>query len=120
MTVTFNNNETDSFFTNGPQMSLSNAVRARLATEGLTTVADFSDFKEDQLNNAFKNMRTSIPGVPAIPEVRDANNVIQQALVPAIPATPPTLVSAKCVLRLKVALNAFHYYELIGTLMPLT
>ena len=114
MTITYNNNKTDSFFTNGPQMSLSNSVRTRLATEGLTTVADFSDFKEDQLNNAFKNMRTSIPGVPAIPEVRDANNVIQQALVPAIPATPPTLVSAKCALRLKVASTAFHYYESIG------
>jgi hypothetical protein len=114
MTVTFTNNETDSFFTNGPQMSLSNAVRARLATEGLTTVGDFSDFKEDQLDNAFRNMRTSIPGVPAIPEIRDANNTIQQALVPAIPAIPPTLVSAKCALRLKVASIAFHYYESIG------
>ena len=114
MTVTFNNNETDSFFTNGPQMSLSNALRTRLATEGLTTIADFSDFKKDQLNNAFKNMRTSIPGVPAVPETRDANNVLLQALVPAIPAIPPTLVSAKCALRLKVASTAFHYYESIG------
>ena len=95
-------------------MSLSNAVRTRLATEGLTTVADFSDFKEDQLNNAFKNMHTSIPGVPTIPKVWDVNNVVQQALVPVILATPPTLVYAKCTLRLKVDLTAFHYYESIG------
>ena len=60
-------------------MSLSVGVRARLSGEGLTTVEDFSDFKEDQLSDAFKHTRTSVPGVPAIPEQRDANNVIVQA-----------------------------------------
>ena len=74
MTITFTNAESDNFFTNRPQMALSAQVRARLAMEGLATMADFSDFKEDQLTDAFKNMRTSIPGVPGIPEQRDPND----------------------------------------------
>ena len=82
--------QTTAFFENGPQMNLTAAVRARLALEGLDTVADFADFKEDQLNDAFKNMRTAIARIP------------------------PTLVSAKCALRLKVASVAFHYYQSIG------
>ena len=112
MTISFANNEIDSFFTNGPQMALSAAVRARLSLEGLTTVGDFSDFKEDQLYAAFKNMRTSIPGVQAVQELRDQadNNIILVHAVAAIPPVAPTLVSAKCGLRLKIASVAFHYY----------
>ena len=116
MTITFTNGELDSFFTNRPQMALTAPVRARLALEGLATIADFSDFKEDQLTDAFKNMRTSIPGVPGIPEQRDPadNNIILVPAIPAIPPIAPTLVSAKCGLRLKIASIAFHYYESIG------
>ena len=106
--------QTTNFFENGPQMNLTPAGRACLALEGLDTVADFVDFKEDQLNDAFKNMRTAIPGVPAIPAVLGTNNVVQVAAVAAIAPIPPTLVLAKCALSLKVALVAFHYYQSIG------
>ena len=71
----------DNFFLNGPQMGLTPAVRTRLAQEGLVTIDDFQDFKEDQLLQAYKNMRTTIPGVPGIP------------------AIPPILVPACCSLR---------------------
>jgi hypothetical protein len=111
--VVFTANQLTSFFTNGPQMSLEPAVRVRLGQEGLSTIEDFADFKESQLLDAFKNMRTSIPGVAAIPAVRDANNVIIAAAIPAVPPIPPTLVSAKCSLRLKIASIAFHYYTSI-------
>ena len=115
MTISFANNEIDSFFTNGPQMALSAAVRARLSLEGLAMVGDFSDFKEAQLSDAFKNIRTSIPGVPAVQEQRDPadNNIILIHAVAAVPPVAPTLVSAKCGLRLKIASVAFHYYESI-------
>ena len=115
MTISFATNETDSFFTNGPQMALSAAVRARLSLEGLTTIDDFSDFKEDQLYAAYRNMRTSIPGVPAVQEQRDPadNTIIIVQAVAAIPPVAPTLVSAKCALRLKIASVAFHYYNSI-------
>ena len=115
MTFSFANNKIDSFFTNGPQMALSAAVRARLSLEGLATIGDFSDFKEAQLYDAFKNMRTSIHGVPAVQEVRDLvdNNIILIHVVAAVPPVAPTLVSAKCGLRLKIASVAFHYYESI-------
>ena len=96
------------FFINGPQMTLSAVVRARLASKGLTVVTDFEDFREDQLDQAFKNMRTAIPGVPA---VLRANGAVQVAAVPPI---TPVLVSARCALRLKVASIAFHYYKAIG------
>jgi hypothetical protein len=93
-----------SFFENGPQMSLTAIQRNRLSAEGLATIDDFMDFKEDQLDDAAKNMRTAIPGVPA---VLDANGT---EITAALPPTLPCLISAKCSLRLKVASIAFHYY----------
>jgi hypothetical protein len=106
--ATFNNQTTTAFFSNAPQMHLSNPTRLRLSQEGLETVNDFADFKKEQLNQAIKNMRTPIPGIPAI---TDANGVVVTA---AIPAVPPCIVSAKCSLRLQVASDAFHYYASIG------
>ena len=112
--VAFTDNQLTAFFTNAPQMALSDAVRTGLAQEGLTTVGDFADFKSDQLGDAYKNMRTSIPGVPGIPEQRNADNVVTAEAVAAIAAIPPVLVSAKCALRLKIASLAYHYYTSIG------
>ena len=45
-------------------MALARRVRNRLAQEGLAEIDHFSDFKEDQLTQTFRNMRTSIPGAP--------------------------------------------------------
>ena len=100
--MAFTNAQLTHFFENGPQMNLTAVQRARLASEGLASIEDFMDFKEDQLNDATKNMRTSIPGVPAVPDG-----------AAAVPAIPPCLISAKCSLRLKVASVAFHYYTSI-------
>ena len=117
--MAFNNNNLDSFFFNGPQMALSANVRARLALEGLVNVDDFSDFKEEELKAAFKNMRTAIPGIPgiqAIPEQVDVNGIVIAPAIQAVPPIPPILpclVSAKCALRLKVASIAWHYYDSI-------
>ena len=108
--VAFSVQQLTAFFTNGPQMALSGPVRTRLAQEGLETVDDFADFQSDQLGDAYKNMRTSIPGIPGIPEQRNADGVITVAAVAAIQAIPPVLVSAKCALRLKIASIAYHYY----------
>ena len=96
------------FFTNAPQMALSVAQRDRLAQEGLILVEDFVDFKDDQLDQAAKNMRTSIPGFPTTQP--DANGVV---LVAAVPAVNLVLISARCMLRLKVASIAYHCYESI-------
>lgn len=104
----FTNAQLDAFFTNGPQMALPNEVRIRLAQEGLVTVDDFSDFKESQLIQAYKNMRTSIPGIPAV------LNPDGSVAVAAVPAIQPCLVSARCALRLKVASIAYHYYVDVG------
>ena len=89
-------------------MALPANVRARLSGEGLTTFADFDDFKEDQLDAAFHNMCTAIPGIPAFQNV---NGVVINNAVPAIPPILPFLVSASCKLRLNTASVAYHYYE---------
>ena len=112
--ATFTDAQVTSFFTNGPQMAISEPIRARLASEGLVNVDDFDDFKATQLTQAFKNMRTSIPGVPGIPEVRNADGVVTAQAIAPIPAIPPVLVSAKCALRLQVASHAYHYFIDIG------
>ena len=69
-------NDETTFWEDMLQMSLTPQVRARLATEGLTFVADFVDFKSDQVQEAFKNMRSAIPGVPGVPQVMDAQGRI--------------------------------------------
>ena len=108
MALPFTNAQTDSFFNDGPQMALPAEVRARLAQEGLSEVEDFADFKRDQIEQAFKNMRTAIPGVAAVVAARG------RIVTPAIPAISPCLVSARCALRLNVASIAYHYYVDIG------
>ena len=54
------------FFMNAPQMGLPANVRRRLQNEDLVLVSDFNRFKKDQLEQAFKNMRIPIPGIPAV------------------------------------------------------
>ena len=88
------------FFENAPQMALSVPLRVRLAQEGLLTFEDFADFKDDQLQQAFKNLRTSIPGIAAVAEQRDANGNVIVPATNAVLAIPPLLISAKCSLRL--------------------
>ena len=88
-------------------MALTYAQRNRLALEGLVLVDDFVDFKEDYLDEAAKSMRTSIPGIP---EQVDTNGIV---VAPAVLAVHPVLISARCMLRLKIALITYHYYESI-------
>lgn len=103
--MAFNNATTTSFFENGPQMALTPIARARFADEGLATIDDFEDFKEDQIDVAVRNLRTAIPGLPAV------LNPDGMIAVAATPPVLPCLVPAKCVLRLKVASIAYHYYQ---------
>ena len=72
------------FFTSNLQMALTPDQRGALQREGLVTVHDFEDFKEEELKVAFKNARSGIPGTPtvqAIPEVRAQDGSVIQALV---------------------------------------
>ena len=108
MAAAFTNVQNTNFFTNGPQMGLSATERLRLQGEGLVTVDDFIDFKEEQLKDGIKNLCISIPGIPAV--LDPTSNVV----APAVPAVPPCLISARCSLRLKVASIAYHYYLDIG------
>ena len=104
----FNGNT--AFFTAGTQMGLTGAQRTALAAQGLTVVDDFADFGKDELKEALKNMRTSIPGIPAIAAVNDAQGNEITAAVDAVPPVLPVILPARCTQRLTVAAVAWHYY----------
>ena len=98
----FTPNQTTYFFMNGPKMSIPTNIRTRLFLEGIVNIDDFDDFKEYQLNEAFKNMCTSISGITVIAASGRDAAVLDVAPVPTV------IISAKCALRLKVALISYH------------
>ena len=105
----FNGNT--AFFTNGTQMGLTVDQRTALAEQGLTIVDDFADFGKDELKEALRNMRTSIPGIPGTAAVIEP--VTGTEITPAVAAVPPVLpviLPARCTQRLTVAAVAWHYY----------
>ena len=103
----FNGNT--AFFENGTQMGLTLDQRNALASEGLSTVDDFADFGKDELEDALKNLRTSIPGIPAIAAVV-VNGAQVTAAVPAVAPILPVILPARSTHRLMVAAVAWHYY----------
>ena len=102
------------FFTSGVQMALTDAQRASLDSEGLVNEADFIDFKDDELKTAFKNMRSSLPGVPGVPDISEQLNAAGVVVQPAVPAIAPipglqaTPILAKCASRILVASIAWN------------
>ena len=106
--------QTTSFFTANTQMGLTQIQRAALDAQGLATPTNFADFGKEILETAFKNVRTVIPGIAAIPAVVDATEVITDAAYPAIPAIPPIVMPAKSTHHLQVASLAWHYYTDTG------
>ena len=102
------------FFTAGTQMGLTAAQRAALATQGLSTVDDFADFGKDELDQALKNMRTAIPGIPEVPAVLNGRGREVTAAIPAVPPVLPVILPARCTHRLIVAAVAWHYYTDTG------
>ena len=103
----------NAFWFSDDQMALPRTVRGRLAVEGLEYIRDFEEFKEDQLTQAFKNIRMTIPAAAGIQaELNDDGTEIFPA-VPPIPAQPGLIISAKCSMRLKIASKAWHYYKSI-------
>lgn len=102
------------FFTAGTQMGLTAQQRTALAEQGLTSPDDFADFGKDELKDAFRNMRTAIPGIPATPAVTDADGTIITEAIPAVAPILPVILPARCTHRLEVAALAWHYYTYTG------
>ena len=70
-------------------MGLTTVQRNSLRNEGLESVEDFEDFKENEIKMAIKNVRQgipTIPGSPAIPEQRNTRGTITRAAVATVPA----------------------------------
>ena len=123
--MVFNALQNTHFFTSNAQMALTVEQRQALRREGLETVQDLIDFKEDELKVAFRNARTGIPGtpaipaIPAVPAVVQDGNVVQAAVpaiagVPGIPVINPVPIPARSTKRLLIASVAFHYYRDTG------
>ena len=91
--------EQTSFFTVGTQMGLTAVQRLALAAQGLATTDDFADFGKDELKEALKNMRTSIPGIQASEAILGPRGAVLTAAVEAVAAIPPIVilsVHSKC------------------------
>ena len=96
------------FVTNGPHLALSVSACDRLGQEGFESIEDFSNFKDDQLYQAIKNTRISIPSVAAVLGAQDI------VVVPGVSPISPCVVSEKLALHLKVTSIDFYYYHIIG------
>ena len=104
----------DSFWSNEDQMALTPAERTSLRSEGLGIIGDFVDFKDDELSQAFKNMRISIAPVAGVNAVLDEEGAIVSKAIPNIPGKVPVALSTKCMKRLKIASKTYNYYYSIG------
>ena len=98
-------------------MALTDEQRQALRREGLETVQDLIDFKQDELKVAFRT--PAIPAIPAVPAVVQDGNVVQAAVpaiagVPGIPAINAVPIPARSTTRLLIASVAFHYYKDTG------
>ena len=106
----FTNGQLTHFFTAGVQMGLTASQRASLVTQGLSHVNDFSEFGRDEIEQATKNMRTSIPPISAVAEILDSNNAVVVAAVPDVPPILPIILPARSTHPLLVASIAYAYY----------
>jgi hypothetical protein len=107
--MTFTEAQTTAFFQGADQMALNERTRGRLAVEGLETVQDLVEFDDDSFKQLVENLRK--PG--GMVENPDPN-APEGAMIP----TPPFVLSAKSHARLKVAMKAAKYYEMVSR--PLT
>ena len=78
--MSFTFNEFNDFFEETGQVKLSQKVGDQQALEGLVAIEDFVDFKQDQLTQAFCNMKTLITRVPAQP--RSGRKIELPAIAP--------------------------------------
>ena len=95
------------FFQDNDQLAISPETRVQLATEGLASVDDLSEFDPDSLKQLTDTLRR--PGG----RIQDPNpNAAQGATIP----TPAFIFGAKSQLRLKAAVSIAKYYETVGRL----
>ncbi len=94
-----------SFFEDADQMAIPRRTVAQLAVEGIATVEDLAEFRDDDFKQLLSNLRSP----PAVPGVLAAGAAGPAPLVPVQPFT----LGAKSVRRMKVAANAARYYAAI-------
>ena len=99
-------NEINSFFRDNDQMGLSDRTQAHLVTEGIVTPGDLAEFNNKEVwDQVVENCKRP-------PMIANPNNALQ--FVHQVPFQ----LSAKSLMRLKVAARAVKYYAKIGR--PLT
>ena len=119
--MTLTNQQRTNFFTAGVQMALTAAQRQALASEGLLNEGYFIDFKDNELKNSFKNMYSSLPGVPRLTGVPEQVNGAGDVVVPTVLAITPipvvqaTPIPARFASRILVTSIAWNYYHDTGS-----
>jgi hypothetical protein len=93
------------FFEEAGQMGIPHETRVQLATEGIVTVDDLSEFDEDNLKQIADNLRRPSGRVPIDP-VNDPQGPTM--------STPAFVFGAKSFNRLKAASDLVRYYETVG------
>jgi len=98
--------QTTAFYTDAAQMALSARTRGYLQGEGITSVDDLAEFTE---KDCWKQILENCKYPPRIPDPANPGAMIQQESF---------RISAKSIMRLKVAAIAVEYYA--ATDRPLT
>ena len=96
----------NSFFQDADQMGLSDLTQAQMEGEGITDIDDLADF------NNKESWAQIVENCKRLPKIADPNNANQ------LVAQKPFQLSAKSLMRLKVAAKSVKYYNSIDS--PLT
>src|SRR5688500_687860 len=103
--MVFTARQTTSFFKNANQMALPNRTMIQLATEGMTSVDDLSEFHDESWKQVADNLRR--------PTGREPDPQPSAAASATIPMQP-FVFGAKSQQRLRAASDLVQYYEVVG------
>ena len=106
--------QTTAFFTGPAQMALSARTYNQLATEGITSVEDLSEFEDADFKQLAYNLSHPPATLRAAPAAVAGGPAGPAVLVP----TEPFVLGAKSLCHLKIAAQAVRYYESVQR--PLT
>ena len=97
-------NQTIAFYEDNDQISLPQAMRLQLVSEGLENVHDLFEFDEESIKGIATNLRRPGGRIP-----NPDTNATPRVMIP----TPPFSFGAKSHMRLKAAMMMLRYYETV-------
>ena len=98
------------FFEDEDQMGIPAATRVRLVEEGIVDMQSLEEFNKESLDEVVKNLRSPPGRVPNPDPGAPAGSTIP---------TPPFVIGARSLMRLKVATDIVRYYTNTGRVLTL-